>query len=101
MEVLVAFAGVFDRSEIAVGIVGIATLINAAFLLADAVGLEAALLVIVVMAEQCALLAVLFTSARVGIGGPLVADHSGQWRLAGRHYDSGSQAGCHPAGGNG
>jgi len=64
MEVLVALAGVFDRSEIAVGIVGIATLIDAALLLADAVGLEAALLVIVIMTKQCTLLAVLLTSAR-------------------------------------
>ena len=65
----IAFAAVVDAGEVAVGVVGVATLEQVAVLLADAVCLQAALFVVLVLAEQQALLALLFPTGAELVSG--------------------------------
>ena len=58
----VAFAAVLDSGEVAVGVVVVATLEQVFFPLADAVRLEAALFIVLVLAEQQTLLALLLST---------------------------------------
>ena len=58
----VAFAAVVDAGEVAVGVVGVAALEQILFALADAVCLQPTLFVVLVLAEQQPLLALLFAT---------------------------------------
>ena len=59
----IAFAAVVDAGEVAVGIVVVATLEQVFVPLADAVRLKSALFIVLVLAEQQPLLALLFATS--------------------------------------
>jgi hypothetical protein len=65
----IAFAAVIDAGEVAVGVVVVATLEQVLVSLADCVGLQAALFVVLVLAEQQALLALLFATGAELVSG--------------------------------
>ncbi|CRM05665.1 hypothetical protein [Pseudomonas sp. 58 R 12] len=58
--VVFAFAGVEEAGEVAGFVVVVLALVKVVFLLGDGVGVQALLIVIVVVADQLALLALLF-----------------------------------------
>ena len=62
-----AVTGVGDAVEIAVGAVGIVAAIQRLVVLADSVGFQTALVVVLILAEQQALLAVLFATGEEGM----------------------------------
>jgi len=63
------FATIVDTGEVAVGVVVVATLEQVFITLADGVCLQSALFVVLVLAEQQALLALLFaTGAELMVG---------------------------------
>ena len=64
-----AFAAVIDTGEIAVGVVVVSTLKQVLVSLADCVGLQATLLIVLVLAEQQTLLALLFASGAELVSG--------------------------------
>ena len=64
-----AFAAVIDTGEVAVGIVVVASLEQVFITLADSVGLQSALFVVLVLAEQQALLALLFATGAELVSG--------------------------------
>jgi hypothetical protein len=64
----VTFAAVVSAGEVAVGVVVVATLEQVFFALTDAVRLQATLFVVLVLAEQQTLLALLFTTRAELVG---------------------------------
>ena len=76
--VALAVAGVGDAVEIAVGAVGIIAAIQRLLLLADSVGLQTALIVVGIVAEQLALLALLLaTEGKLVAGEPRAVEVDG------------------------
>ena len=83
LVVALAVAGVGDAVEIAVGAVGIVAAIQRLLLLADGVGLQTALIVVGIVAEQLALLALLFATEGKLVGGePRAVEVDGGQRAA-------------------
>ncbi|KQM51993.1 hypothetical protein ASE80_26790 [Pseudomonas sp. Leaf15] len=67
--VVFAFAGVEQAGEVAGGVVVVLALIERVLLLADGVGVQAVLVVVVVVAEELALLALVFAAGFEQVGG--------------------------------
>ena len=69
MVAAIAFTAIVDAGEVAVGVVVVATLEQVLVSLADCVRLQATLFVVLVLAEQQALLALLFTTGAELVSG--------------------------------
>ena len=69
VKAAIALAAVIDPRQVAVGIVSVATLEQAAILLADAMSLQPALFVVLILAEQQTLLALPLPTATELVGG--------------------------------